>query len=51
MDLYIYRLMRIGFSELRACTICMKYRREKSLEELDRYISDLECSWEIGSCG
>lgn len=51
MELYIYRLMRIGFSELRAMTICKRFVREKSLEELDRYITDLEYSWGMDLCG
>lgn len=51
MDLYVWRLMRLGFSELRAYTVCKKYRREKSLKELDRHISDLECSWGAELCG
>lgn len=51
MDLYIWRLMRLGFSEMRAYTVCMRYRREKSLEELDRYITDLEYSWGMDLCG
>lgn len=51
MDLYVWRLMRLGFSEFRAYTVCMKYRRERSLEELDQHISDLEESWSAELCG
>lgn len=51
MDLYVWRLMRLGFSEIRAYTVCMKYRHDKALDELDRHISDLEESWRTELCG
>ena len=51
MDLYVFRLIRLGFSEIRAYTVCLQYKHNKSLEELDKHISDLECSWEMETCG
>lgn len=40
MDLYIWRLKRIGFSLFRAFQVCMEQWHD--LEGLDKYITDLE---------
>ena len=48
MELYIWRLTRIGFSVGRAVEICMKFGKDH--EGLDHYISDLE-ELECVRCG
>ena len=50
MELYFYRLIRIGFPKIRAFQVCMMYRYRKDLEGLDSYISELE-EWETYKCG
>ena len=51
MDLYIYRLARIGFSFSRAYEVCLYFMDRNELEELDRYINNLEDSWSAELCG
>lgn len=40
MELYIWRLIRIGFTLFRAYQVCMERRHDP--EVLDKYITDLE---------
>lgn len=40
MDLYMWRLQRIGFSWYRAYVVCRSF--ENDLEALDNYITELE---------
>lgn len=40
MELYIWRLKRIGFSLFRAYQVCKRFKPD--LEALDKYITDLE---------
>lgn len=51
MDLYIWRLVRIGFAFSRAYEVCIDYRKNNDLEGLDRYIADLEDGWRGVRCG
>lgn len=51
MELYIRRLMNLGFPFSRASEICEKYRKNGDLEGLDRHINTLEDSWSNEQCG
>lgn len=45
MELYILRMVRIGFSLSRAYKVYADFRKNNSLDELDKYITALEYSW------
>ena len=51
MDLYVYRLTRLGFSINRAYEICSGFFHTQRIEELDGYINNLEDSWRLELCG
>lgn len=51
MDLYIWRLRRIGFSVVRSYEVCWQFRRNRDYEGLDKYITELEDCWSIELCG
>lgn len=51
MNFYVLRLIKLGFSVSRAYEVFTSYRESNSIDELDRYITALECSWEHGTCG
>ena len=51
MDLYILRMIKIGFSINRAYEVYADYRDSGELERLDRYLAALEDSWSVEQCG
>lgn len=45
MELFILRMVRIGFSLSRAYNVYADFRKNNALDELDKYITALEYSW------
>ena len=48
MELYVWRLTRLGFSLARAYEVCFEYKKNKDFEGLDQYITKLESEWSAG---
>lgn len=46
MEIYILRMTRIGFSLSRAYAVYADFHNANALDELDKYITALEYSWE-----
>lgn len=51
MEIYIRRLLNLGFPLSRASEICEKHRKNGDLEGLDQLIDTLEDSWSDEECG